>query len=553
MIVISFHIELALDSASPSTGSFLGGTVVTLTGKQFLEDMLVEVDGVELDAHHVEYVDESTLEITMPAGTLGSVVDIKVIQREGSVEKTLTDAFTYAAFDPFAAEYEPASAYVAPDYAKLLGVGTWTATVGEDLIQATRAPYELGGAPDFDTGDNGFSGTVPAATWLGSLDESHQLIVLDLSQVAADSSFALWQDASLNIGLILYTYDFGGGYYVQFIQQPVAPGAFSYAFGYPIPANTRVVIQTRKTAGRVWVKINDAEWQVGLACGTLDDSEEDTTLRLAQPTPAFYPNSLSGPVLAFASYGKALDNVFADNVVTWAAATFPETFDPLATEHGAVVAYRGPEYSKTGATGTWLATKGTDLTQTVDAPAALAGAPVCIAGTKALTNATPVEVWAGATEWSWICVVDITTPISSSAAASAMWDNQAAWCDTGGNVGLHFYTAAGLFYAAHYGYLGPTPGAKNAIAQLPASTGRYVIQGKREDGQLWIKVDAGDWQPSAVGTVAASSEPIAVGTNYAQTEALGGTVLSLAIYPDTKSDEFADAVPAWAAAEFAAA
>lgn len=91
LTTIDFQIEPTLTSVDIDTGPAAGGTVVTLTGKQFIEDMIVLFGSSQ--SALVVYLDESTIEATSPAGT--GVVDITVLQREGGAEKTLLSAFTY--------------------------------------------------------------------------------------------------------------------------------------------------------------------------------------------------------------------------------------------------------------------------------------------------------------------------------------------------------------------------------------------------------------------------------------------------------------------------
>lgn len=89
---LDFRIELSVASVDVDTGPEAGGTVVEITGQQFIEDMAVLFG--ETASPLVEYVDESTIRATSPAGT--GVVDITVVQADGGAERTLLSAFTYA-------------------------------------------------------------------------------------------------------------------------------------------------------------------------------------------------------------------------------------------------------------------------------------------------------------------------------------------------------------------------------------------------------------------------------------------------------------------------
>jgi hypothetical protein len=89
---MTFHVEMEVTSLTPATGPAAGGTDVTITGKQFLEEMTVLFDTTESTL--VQYVDESTIIARSPAHAAG-VVDVTVTQAVGGVAKTLAAAFTY--------------------------------------------------------------------------------------------------------------------------------------------------------------------------------------------------------------------------------------------------------------------------------------------------------------------------------------------------------------------------------------------------------------------------------------------------------------------------
>ncbi len=89
---VTYHLEHEFASIDTATGPAAGGTVVTLTGRQFVEDMVATFGGGV--ATYVTLIDESTLQVTTPAHAAG-VVDI-VLTAPSGVAKTLAAAFTYA-------------------------------------------------------------------------------------------------------------------------------------------------------------------------------------------------------------------------------------------------------------------------------------------------------------------------------------------------------------------------------------------------------------------------------------------------------------------------
>jgi hypothetical protein len=88
-----FNVTMTVLSVDVDEGPAAGGTDVTITGTQFIEDMQVFFG--EEESLLVVFVDESTIIARSPAQA-AALVDITVIQFDpGGVEKTLADAFTY--------------------------------------------------------------------------------------------------------------------------------------------------------------------------------------------------------------------------------------------------------------------------------------------------------------------------------------------------------------------------------------------------------------------------------------------------------------------------
>lgn len=91
---LTYHFEFELSSpVSPATGPAAGGTIVTVSGKQFVDGMIVQFGGVLLDAEDVVFVDESTITVVAPPHAAGAVSI--VVTHPSGVTKTLTNAYTY--------------------------------------------------------------------------------------------------------------------------------------------------------------------------------------------------------------------------------------------------------------------------------------------------------------------------------------------------------------------------------------------------------------------------------------------------------------------------
>ena len=111
LTILSYQFQPALTGCAPSSGSTAGGTVVTLTGKQFYrvdaygnnttdaslegctDATIATSDGIAL--RQVTFVDEGTFTAEMPPHAVG-VVGLVLTMPNGTVAPTLANAFTYA-------------------------------------------------------------------------------------------------------------------------------------------------------------------------------------------------------------------------------------------------------------------------------------------------------------------------------------------------------------------------------------------------------------------------------------------------------------------------
>lgn len=87
----SFYTPFEIENVVPSTGPVAGGTLVTITGRNFAPDADVYFNGIE--AIDVQWTDDTTLVATTPVGSSG-YAEVSVHQNEEVT--TLADAFFFA-------------------------------------------------------------------------------------------------------------------------------------------------------------------------------------------------------------------------------------------------------------------------------------------------------------------------------------------------------------------------------------------------------------------------------------------------------------------------
>lgn len=120
-----------LTLVSPTTGSTLGGTTLTLTGVDFVAGATVEVGGVA--AGTVDVVSSSELTCVTTSGTAGRVS--VTVRNPGGAAATLADAFEYLEPAPILTQVSPATGPVAG--------GTTLTLTGADFV--VGATVDIGG------------------------------------------------------------------------------------------------------------------------------------------------------------------------------------------------------------------------------------------------------------------------------------------------------------------------------------------------------------------------------------------------------------------------
>ncbi len=91
--LIALNPSPVVTGVSPATGLARGGTVITLTGKYFTGATTVKVGATSVS---FTVVNDTTIQLTTPAGTAGAVVDVIVTSPGGTSPAHAGDLFTYS-------------------------------------------------------------------------------------------------------------------------------------------------------------------------------------------------------------------------------------------------------------------------------------------------------------------------------------------------------------------------------------------------------------------------------------------------------------------------
>lgn len=203
--------------------------------------------------------------------------------------------------------------------------------------------------------------------------------------------------------------------------------------------------------------------------------------------------------------------------------------------------YVAGDYSVTADAGTWVATRGGNLTVGSNAPVANAGSPTFTATKSALYGAIFSGDWYGGANH-----IAVTVELSSiTNAAAAPKDRQTLVAETDGNAGLHLHrTGAGpySYWLTNYNndsVLGVRTATVDITSAVNASgAGNLLCEGKKEGGFLYVRVNGSAWQlGQSCGTSIGTGSFLVLGANYNSTVFLEGIVRGFVITKDSLSGE----------------
>ncbi|NBX37728.1 MAG: hypothetical protein EBR10_11010 [Planctomycetes bacterium] len=163
------YVQQSVTSIVPSTGSYTGGTAITISGAYLAGTTAVTIGGVP--ATNLQVVDASTVTAITPPGSVGSV-DVVVTGSKGTV--TAVGGFTYSAIQVPAwatlieAQPDPAVVYDAAQRAAIIATGlAWrvrdTATQME-FVLIPPGTFEMGCSGSNQYGCNGDENPVHQVT-----------------------------------------------------------------------------------------------------------------------------------------------------------------------------------------------------------------------------------------------------------------------------------------------------------------------------------------------------------------------------------------------------
>lgn len=235
--------------------------------------------------------------------------------------------------DPLDVGESPSAGYRDPNYSVAAGIGTWIATAGTNLVQATLAPASTGaggiaaGAPNFEGSvDNGLANAVAASTWFGAgdIDRSGYVIadtesIPDTDAVNVYNNAAFFADTGAEVGLHLY----------KVVGTPDTFWAVIYVFCTASGGVRKAVVQLPGEVGRVvigwkvyddgggrklYIRVNGGSWVTGDSTGAPDATTG--TLRVGGRYD--FALTFDGIIWEIGFYTVSKSDSAFDNIDAWA-------------------------------------------------------------------------------------------------------------------------------------------------------------------------------------------------------------------------------------------
>lgn len=401
------YVAIVVLAIVPATGDEIGATNVVIEVDTSVGVTSAALDGTALlsfgidDATHVSGVTDAHAAAT---------VDVTVTNAIGT--GTLTNGYVYATpWSPMV--NSPTLFLTAPDYddgepstnaiwtPRAHAAGTYAGT--DDSQVADGAPFLAGMVTDAVVSIGETLGDL-----LGTGAAYHFVFVVDFNSIATTTGTSYTNAALLgeNEGYFgVNVYEDEGSFYAQVTDYD---GAYRYAtvdISSAVPGGSgTVVLQVKKDAGQLYIKLNGGSWVAGAACGAMVTQPLGSTLRIGSSYGG--TTNINGVIRAVALYDSAQNDAFADLVIPWAA-TVP---------HGWT--RRAPPFDMPTVPDMWNWRDGSQMVQLTSGRILLIGG---WNSDPAWSTASTNEVWANdsggsAADWFLLLAHDDSPPTSGAGA-----------------------------------------------------------------------------------------------------------------------------------------
>lgn len=302
-------------AASPNTGSFAGGTVVTVQVDDSTGATGATIGGLALTGFSI--TDATHVQGTTQAHVSG-VVNVTVTNGFGT--GTLVGGFTYT-FNPIT-DTAPAAFYVRPNYSVAGSTGTWVASAGTNVANASgTAPTAAAGGPDVvNTVSQYLTNAVPISAFVGS--GSHHFYATAVAEGLTSaaviySAHAIITDSGQYIGLFVRrssgTVGIDAAYELTFYEWDTGVKVATVPLSsVDINGNGSFTVQGKKEGGILYVRLNGGAWSAGDPCGATGDPSG--TLQICG---GGFSNEWEGKIIAVGTWTAPLSSTVSDELAAW--------------------------------------------------------------------------------------------------------------------------------------------------------------------------------------------------------------------------------------------
>lgn len=476
---------------SPSTGTELGGTALTITGTDFDSGATVTIGGVP--ATSVVFVDSTSLTCVSPAGTVGA--QNVVVTNPDTQTDTLTSGYTYFSVNPVNMAL---TGWWRGSFSASPWVGTASAggSGTRNLTEATNPPAAgatLGGfaSADFDGTNDQLNAPGLLSSYISALAFSGWCLLHLDSNSAGDLFVRTGGGTQFNLYL-------GSGSVRMRLSSTEATHA--------IPTSTWVLVTFRYTGTAIEIGVNEAPGADGGGSTAAFSSSVVLTGTMGFSM-ANINGRLNGRILDFGIIDSALTNEHFDGI-----------FNYINTRYGLAV---GTAPSRQALEGWWrapyagspwvgldssTASGSRNLTEATNPPAVGASlnglATADFDGTNDELTGAACSTFITTTNFSGWALVNLDAINTNNTANYALND---VICGTTG-------TAEWWVYLRSAGpVVGLATGGANRVETAIATGAWQLVQFRSNGTTLGVRVNSGSWATAAASTIASIAAALNVG------------------------------------------